>query len=139
MLTVILVCFNFHYASTVTSYNCLHPALGMLALLITENIVVKTTPVRLKALMVLKYLYICMVVTFVILADNIYAFGMGILCVLLYDVEFYFTLDFSESFVRKVYLILIWCPVICGAIAIALLNRTMDWMSNFEMVCILIL
>ena len=139
VLTVILVCFNFHYASTVTSYNCLYPALGMLALLIAENIAIKMTPVRLKVLMVLKYLYICVTVLFVVLADNVYVFGMGILCVLLYGFEFYFTLDFSESFVRKVYLVMLWCPIICGAIAVVFLNRVQDWMSNFEMVCILIL
>ncbi len=109
----------------------------MLAILIGESIVIKMTPVRLKALMVLKYLYICMSVVFVVLADNVFVFGIEVLCILLYDLEFYFTLDFSEGFVRKVYLAIITIPVIVGLTTVVFWNRANEWMINFEMVCIL--
>lgn len=139
VLTVILVCFNVHYATIVMNYKSLYPALGMLAILIGESIVMKITPVRLKALMVLKYMYICMTIIFIVIADNAFVFGIGMLCMMLYDLEFYFTLDFSEGFIRKVYLAFISVPLVVGAVVIVLWNRVHEWMNCFEMACIAVL
>lgn len=135
VLTVILVCFNFHYAVTATSYNCLYPSLGMLAILIAEFIAIKMTPVRLKVLTVLKYLYICVTVIYIVVADNIYVFSVGVLCIVLYSLEYYLTLDFTEGFVRKLYITTVFIPIIAGAASVIILNRADDWMASFAMVC----
>lgn len=137
ILTVILVCFNFHFAAT--SYSCLYPSLGMLALLISESIAIKMTPVRLKALTVIKYLYVCVTVLLIVITEDKYVFSVGILCILLYSLECYFTLDFTEAFVRRIYVSTIVVPIIMGGLAVIFLNRTDDWMFSFEMLCILVL
>ncbi|SES99409.1 sensor domain-containing diguanylate cyclase [[Clostridium] polysaccharolyticum] len=139
VLTVILVCFNLHFALTVTGYNCFYPALAMLAILIMENVVIKMTPVRLKVLMGLKYLYVFFMVMFIVAASSVYAFGIGLLCLMLYNIEFYFTLDFSESFVRKIYVVLVSIPVLVGIIIVLIKSHSGDWMKHFEMFCIVIL
>lgn len=137
VLTVILVCFSAHFAAT--SYHCLYPFLGMLALLICECIAIKMTPVRLKVLTVIKYLYVCVTVLLMVAADNVYVFCMGLLCIVLYAMEYYFTLDFTENFIRKIYLGTICIPIIAGALSVVFLNRTNDWMFSFELFCALVL
>lgn len=139
VLTFILVCFNVNYFFSVASYNCLYPSLGMLAILIGECIAIKMTPVRLKVLTVLKYSYICVTVILIVLADDIYIYGVGLLCMILYDLEYYLTLDFTESFMRKVYIISLCIPVIGGIIAVVFMKKGACWNSSFETVCILVL
>lgn len=139
VLTFILVCFNVNYFFNVASYNCLYPSLGMLAILIGECIAIKMTPVRLKVLTVLKYSYICVTVILIVLADDIYVYGIGLLCMILYNLEYYFTLDFTESFMRKVYLISLGIPVLGGIIAVVFMKKGASWSNSFETICILVL
>ena len=139
VLTFILVCFNVDYFFNSVSYNCLYPSLGMLAILICESIAIKLTPVRLKVLTVFKFLYICATVALIVLADNIYVYGMGLLFMIMYNVEYYLTLDFTESFMRKVYLLSLCIPTIFGIMAVVFMKKGLSWSHSFESICILVL
>lgn len=137
ILTVILVCFNFHFATK--SNVCLYPFLGMLALLICECIAIKMTPVNLKVLTVIKYLYICVTVLLVVVADDTYVLCVGTLCIFLYSIEYYLTLDFTEEFVRKFYVGTVFVPLVLGGLTVVLFKQGTDWMFSFELLCVLVL
>lgn len=139
IITFLLVCFNVNYFFSELSYNCLYPSLGMLAILICENFVIKMAPVRLRVLTVFKYTYICTTIILIVMADTTYIYGMGLLLLMLYNVEFYLTIDFTESFMRKVYLLALCIPVAGGIIAILFLKKEISWADSFEAACILIL
>lgn len=111
----------------------------MLAILICENFVIKMAPVRLRVLTVFKYTYICTTIILIVMADTTYIYGMGLLLLMLYNVEFYLTIDFTESFMRKVYLLALCIPVAGGIIAILFLKKEISWADSFEAACILIL
>lgn len=100
---------------------------------------IKMTPVRLRVLTVFKYTYICTTIILIVMADSAYIYGMGLLLLMLYNVEFYLTIDFTESFMRKVYLLALCIPVAGGVIAILLLKKEVSWAGSFEVVCILFL
>lgn len=139
VLTFILVCFNVDYFFTSVSYRCLYPSLGMLAILICESIAIKLTPVRLRVLTLFKFSYICATVFLIVLADNVYVYGIGLLFMIMYNVEYYLTLDFTEGFMRKVYLFSLCIPVAGGIIAVLLMKTNISWTQSFESICILVL
>lgn len=139
VITFLIVCFNVSYFFSELSYNCLYPSLGMLAVLIGENLVIKMSPVRLKVLTIFKYTYICATIMLIVMADNVYTYGMGLLLLVLYNVEFYLTLDFTESFMRRVYFLVLCIPIIGGIVVMLLLKKKLLWVNSFEVMCMLLL
>ena len=139
VLTVLLVCFNASCYFDSPSLISLYPSFGLLVLLICECLAIRMTPVPLKFLTVMKYSYICVMVMLVVMADTVYIYGIGILCMMLYNVEYYLTLDFTESFMRKVYLISLGIPIAGGVIALVLMKKTSNVYNSIAPICLLVL
>lgn len=112
---------------------------GVLAVMLMEGIIFGVKPVKLKWLAVVKYVYILAMTIIASVASGRYFFGIGLLCLILFEAELFLTIDFTDEYVRKVFLVLMCIPALIGVITV---NQTVKGKHDFYafaflMVCLL--
>lgn len=106
--------------------------LGMLVVMIMEAVIFGVKPVKLKWLAVVKYIHILTMTVLTSVACSRYFMGIGLLCLVLFEAELFLTIDFTDEYVRKIFLALINIPALIGVITVSQTVRGKHDFYTFE-------
>lgn len=106
--------------------------LGMLVVMLMEAVIFGAKPVKLKWLAVVKYIHILTMTVLTSIACSRYFMGIGLLCLVLFEAELFLTIDFTDEYVRKIFLALINIPALIGVITVSQTVRGKHDFYTFE-------
>lgn len=112
VLACLLIVTNLQQYAAFSDKSSLLPSIVVLALLTFESILSRVHSIKMQHLAVVKYVYICLAVFFVVTSSNMFIYGIGLLCLFLFCLEFYVNLDFTDNYIRKWYIVLVSLPII---------------------------